>query len=51
LGKTVDPNALQVNRLLSMDLENIVEGLIQMDDWKTNLFVVSEKHRVVIFAI
>lgn len=34
-----------------MSLEHVVEGLIQMEDWKTNLFVVSEKHRLVIFAI
>ncbi len=34
-----------------MNLEHVVEGLGQVEDWKMNLFVVSEKHRVVIFAI
>ena len=34
-----------------MSLESIVDGLSQAEDWKMNLFVVSEKHRVVIFAI
>lgn len=50
LPRTPNPHDLKIQRLLSTKLTH-VDSLNQMEERRTNLMVVSEKHSLVIFAI
>ena len=50
LPRNHNPHDLKIQRLLSKKLTH-VDSLNQMEEWRTNLMVVSEKHSLVLFAI